>query len=93
MLPEAPTITESGLPGYEADTWYGLLAPAATSQAVVQQLNAATLKALQTRETRDRFLSDGSEPAGSTPEEFRKFLVAEVDRWGKVVRAAGIKPE
>ena len=93
VLPEAPTISESGLAGYEADTWYGLLAPAATNRPVVQQLNAATLKALQTKETRDKFLSDGSEPAGSTPEEFRTFLIAEVDRWGKVVKTAGIKPE
>jgi tripartite-type tricarboxylate transporter receptor subunit TctC len=93
VLPEAPTITESGLPGYEADTWYGLLVPAATNRTVVQQLNAATLKALQTQETRDKFLTDGSEPVGSTSEEFRKYLVAEVERWGKVVRAAGIKPE
>ena len=49
--------------------------------------------ALQTKETRDKFLSDGSEPVGSTPEEFRRFLVAEVDRWGKLVKTAGIKPE
>ena len=70
-----------------------MLVPTATNRSIVQVLNTATLQALQTRETRNMFLSDGSEPVGNTPEEFRCFLVAEVDRWGKVVRAAGIKPE
>lgn len=93
VIPEIPTIAETGLPGYEADTWYGLVAPAATPRPIIRMLNEATLKSLQSPDTRARFLSDGSEPAGSTPEEFQRFMAAEVARWGKVVQSAGLRAE
>jgi tripartite-type tricarboxylate transporter receptor subunit TctC len=91
LIPEIPTIAETGLPGYEADTWYGLVAPAATPRSIVLTLNDATLKSLQSPDTRARFVSDGSEPAGSTPEEFQHFMAAEVTRWEKVVQSAGLR--
>jgi tripartite-type tricarboxylate transporter receptor subunit TctC len=93
LIPEIPTIAETGLPGYEADTWYGLVAPAATPRAIIVVLNDATLKSLQSSDTRARFLSDGSEPAGSTPEEFQRFMDAEVTRWAKVVQSAGLRAQ
>ena len=91
--PEVPTIAEEGLPGYEADTWYGFVAPARVPRAIIDALNAVTVKALRLPETRERFLADGSEPIGSTPEEFRRFMAAELQHWGEVVRKAGLRVE
>jgi tripartite-type tricarboxylate transporter receptor subunit TctC len=92
-LPQVPTIAEAGVPGYATTTWYGLLVPAATPQAVVERLAAATRTAISSAEIRDRLLADGAEPAGSTPAEFRQHLNAEVAKWAKVTRSAGIKPQ
>jgi tripartite-type tricarboxylate transporter receptor subunit TctC len=93
LLPGLPTIAESGLPGFEADTWYGVVAPAGTSAAIVSQINADIRKLLQSPETKKLLEQQGTEPAGSSPEEFGRYIQSEIVKWGKVIKAAGIKPE
>jgi tripartite-type tricarboxylate transporter receptor subunit TctC len=93
VLPDVPTIAESGYPGFEASVWYGLIAPAATPKAIVTQLNAATQKALQSAEVRDRLRSAGGEVAPGTPEAFGAYLRAERLRYDKLIREAQIRPD
>jgi tripartite-type tricarboxylate transporter receptor subunit TctC len=92
--PDIPTIAESGLRGYEAVQWYGLLAPAGTPREIVSKLHAGVVHALQDPVIKKRFVDDGAEPTpSSTPDEFGTFIRAELAKWAKVVKAAGIKPE
>ena len=91
-LPELPTIAESGVSGYEAATWYGLLAPAGTPKAIVGRLHAEIVKILAT-DTRQFLMAQGFEPAGTAPAEFAGYIKSEIAKWGKVIRDAGIKPE
>lgn len=91
IAPDIPTIAESGVPGYELDGWFGVLAPANTPQTVISTLHAAIAKAVQSKETRDRFLALGVEPLGSSPEEFARFVRNEVEKWGNIVRRTGIQ--
>ena len=93
LLPETPTLRESGLPEYEAGSWYGIEAPAGTPRTIIDQLNAAMVKALKQPEVARRLALDGAEVIGSTPEEFGAHIKAELERVGKVVRAAGIQIE
>jgi tripartite-type tricarboxylate transporter receptor subunit TctC len=93
VLPELPTISEAGVPGYEASQWYGLFAPARTPRDIINRLHAAMTGALQASTIREKMASDGVQPVGSTPDEFARFLRAETDKWGKVARAAGIVPQ
>lgn len=92
-LPEVPTLDESGLRGYDAATWYGMFAPAGTPRNALGILNREIVKIMRVPETRDRFASDGFDPAGSTAEEFSGFLRRELVKWAKVIKAAGLKPE
>ena len=92
-LPEVPTIDESGVPGFEAGGFLGLVAPAGTPPAVIQALNAAAQKSLAQPEVRDRLLALASPPVGGTPEQFASHLKREIDKWARVIRAANIKPE
>jgi len=92
-LPQVPTIAEAGVPGYATTTWYGLLAPAGTRQPVIDRLSAAAHKAVTSPELRDRMLSDGAEPIGSSPAEFQKHIATEMAKWRKVVQSAGVKAE
>lgn len=92
VMPQLPTIAET-LPGYEADTWYALFAPGGTPRDVVNALHGVMAKALQTKEVRDRLLSQGAEPSGRGPDELRAFVKSEMTKWGKVIQAAGVKPE
>lgn len=91
VFPDLPTIAESGVPGFEDSTWFGVLAPAGTPAAIIGKVNAELLRALKSREILDRLAPDGAEPVGSTPEEFRNHLAKEIARWHKVVSEAGIK--
>jgi len=93
VLPDLPTVAESGLPGYEVSAWFGIFAPAGIPQPVVQRLNAEFVKALQQPDLRERLASQGAEPLTSTPEEFAAYLRAEIDKWAKVVKAAGMKAD
>lgn len=92
-LPEVPTLTETGFPGVEASSWYGILAPAGTPRPVIAKLNAEIVKAVASPDFRETLLAQGQEPMSSTPEEFRAFIRSELERWTRVVRAAGIKSE
>ena len=93
LLPDVPTLRESGLPEYEAGSWYGIEAPAGTPRPIIDQLNAAIVKALKQPEVARRLALDGAEVIGSTPEEFGTHIKAELERVGKIVRAAGIQAE
>jgi tripartite-type tricarboxylate transporter receptor subunit TctC len=88
-LPEVPTLSEAGVPGYEATLWLGLAAPAATPVEIVQRLYAETAKALQEPELQQNFRIAGVEAATMNPQEFGAFLRAEHDKWGKLVRQTG----
>lgn len=90
MLPEVPTVAESGFPGYEYSTWYGLLAPAGTARPIVQKLNHYAVAVLNSAKTQERYLSQGMDPLPSTPERFAAHLKSEIEKWTQVVRAAGI---
>jgi len=92
-VPDVPTIAQAGVPGYEAIQWYGLLAPAGTPREIVTKLHGEIVKILAAPDTREKLSSDGAEPVGSTPEQFAAFIRAETEKWGKVVKAAGIQPE
>lgn len=91
LAPEVPTVAESGVPGYQANIWNGILAPAATPKALIAKLNAEIVRALSAPELRDRFAAAGADAAHSTPEEFRAFIAAEQIKWAKVIRDAGIR--
>jgi tripartite-type tricarboxylate transporter receptor subunit TctC len=93
LLPDVPTIAESGWPGYEAGSWYGLLAPAGTPREMVMRINAETVKALKLPAVRDHLASEGAEPIGGTPEEFAAHIRTEIARMGKVIRDGHIKME
>lgn len=91
--PQLPTVIEAGMPGFEASSWQGLLAPAGTPEAIVQKLNAALVKILASDEIKQNFAAAGVQPSPSTPEEFRRFIVAENQRWKHVAVTAGIQPQ
>jgi len=91
--PNIPTIAEQGVSGYDAVQWYGLMAPAGTPKDIVAKLHKSVVFALQDPGVRERFLASGADPVGNTPEEFSTLVRSEVTKWGKVVQAAGIKPE
>ena len=90
--PEYPTVSETGLPGYDAVSWYGVLAPAGTPRPIVDRLNAEIRKIVATPEIRDAFLNQGAEPVTDTPEEFAAIVRADVAKWAKIVKATGAKP-
>lgn len=92
-LPDVPTVAESGLPGYDSTQWYGVLAPAGTPRAVVVRLHDEIVRALRDADVGKRLAADGAEAVGSSPEEFAAFIKSESEKWAKVARAAGIKPE
>lgn len=93
LLPELPTMIEGGLPGFVTETWYGLLAPAGTPADVISALNAVIVRAVHKEEFRARLAQMGADPIAETPEYFRKMLLQEIERWGKVVKASKAKPE
>jgi len=92
-IPKVPTISESGLPGYEASNWWGVLAPAGTPRPVIERLNKEFSAILTSNETKKRFETEGAEALQMSPEEFGRFIAAETAKWAKVVKEAGIKPE
>ena len=91
--PDIPTAAESGLPGYEANTWFGLFAPAATPREVVMKLNADAAAALNVAEVRERMAGQGLFVVANTTEQFAEFLKTEIPRWAKVVKDSGVKPQ
>jgi tripartite-type tricarboxylate transporter receptor subunit TctC len=93
FMPEMPTIAESGVPGYMAEFWWGLAAPAKTPAAILDRLAAELTKALQSPDLKQRFAGEGSEPSVMSREQFTKFVGNEITRWRKVAQETGIKPE
>jgi tripartite-type tricarboxylate transporter receptor subunit TctC len=93
LLPEVPTLAESGLAGYEAGSWYGILAPAGTPRAIVERLHAEIVAAVKAPEVSQRLAAEGAEVIGSTPEEFAAHIQAELARMREAIRAGGIRME
>ena len=91
VMPDLPTVAESGVPGYEAGTWWGVLAPAKTPRPIITKLHGDVVKVLQMPDTRSKLMTQGADPGGNTPEEYAAMLKAEVAQWAKVVKAANIK--
>ena len=93
VAPELPTVAEAGLPGYAVEAWYGVLAPAGTPRAIVERLSGDLARILQSAEGREALRAQGAEAVGSTPEEFARYLRADVDKWAKMVKAQGLRGE
>jgi len=93
VLPEFPTVAEAGVPGYEASQWYGVLAPVQTPKEIIARLNGDLVRILQAPDTRQRLVADGTDPVGSSPDEFARYIRSELTKWGKVAKDAGIQPE
>ena len=90
VVPDVPTLAESGVPGYEVITWVGFWAPTGTPTDIIAKLNTEIIKALKNPEVKATFLSQGVETAPTTPEEADAFLKSEIKKWAQVVKTAGI---
>ena len=90
-FPDLPTVAEAGVPGYEAPTWSGVIAPAGVPRPIIDKLNAGINKAIESQIFRDRFASIGDEPAGGSPEEFAEVIRTDSAKWGDVIRRAGAR--
>jgi tripartite-type tricarboxylate transporter receptor subunit TctC len=93
VMSEAPTVAESGLPGFEAGSWYGLLAPAATPRAIVERINKEVVRIVQLPDVRERLTAEAFDVPLDTPEQFAAHIKADVMKWAKVVKQAGIKAD
>ena len=93
LLPAVPTVSESGLKGYESGNWFGIFAPAGTPRPVIDRLNAAINKAMTSGEMKDRLLSQGAEPLSGSPEDLGRHVQREIAKYAKIVKQAGIKTE
>jgi tripartite-type tricarboxylate transporter receptor subunit TctC len=91
--PDIPTVSESGIPGYEVTTFYGISAPAKTPQPVLDKLHTEIVRAIKSPELVEKLQGLGAEPVGNSPAEYAAFMKAEIAKWGKVIKAAGIKGE
>ncbi|WP_408596689.1 Bug family tripartite tricarboxylate transporter substrate binding protein [Limnohabitans sp.] len=92
-LPDIPTIAETGVPGYEAYSWVGIVAPAKTPKAIVTRLNQEIVDILKQKDVAEKLNQQGALPVGDTPEQFAAYIKTEIDKWGAVVRAANIKAD
>lgn len=92
-LPNVPTVGESGYPGYEANSWNGLVAPAGTPRAIISKLNASIAKVLVAPELSEFLVADGAEPVSNTPQQFAAYIQGCHAKWGKVIKAAGLKAQ
>ena len=92
-MPDLPTLSESGLPGYDISSWFGLFAPAQTPGPVIDKLFRETARALQSPEVQERFSREGAEPVASLPAEFGAYVRSEFAKYAKLVKDTGIKPD
>jgi tripartite-type tricarboxylate transporter receptor subunit TctC len=88
-----PAVAESGYPGFEYSNWNALFAPAKTPAAIVNKVNASVVKALREPDVAQRLTNQGADPAPGTPDELARYMRADHERWKKVIKAAGIKPD
>jgi tripartite-type tricarboxylate transporter receptor subunit TctC len=88
--PDMPSLAESGLPGFDVSTWYGMLAPVQTPAAIIKKLNDELVRSVKSKEMRERFAAEGAEPVGNTPKEFHAIIKVDIERWSKVIQKAGI---
>jgi tripartite-type tricarboxylate transporter receptor subunit TctC len=93
VFPQLPTIAESGVPGYEANNWNGVVAPTGTPSAVIDRLHTEIILVLKESALAERMAAAGLDPIGDTPEEFARYLAAEADKWGRLVKSAQIRAE
>src|SRR5258708_479183 len=93
LAPELPTIAESGLPGFDINTWFGIFVPAGTPREIVERLHAEFTRALAAPEVREKMLSLGAEPVGSRPTEFAAYIRGEADKYAGVIKASGAKAD
>ena len=93
LLPDTPTVAESGIPGFEVNVWFGMQVPAATPSAIVKQVNAELVKIFREPDVTKRFNDQGVEVVASTPEEFAKLIQSEVAKWSKLIKEANIRIE
>ena len=93
VAPDIPTVAESGIPGYEVTTFYGISAPAKTPRPIIDRLHSEIVKVLNAPDIRQKLQDLGADPVGNTPEQYTAFMQAEIAKWGKVIKAAGIKGE
>jgi len=93
VTPDVPTVAESGVPGYEAPIWLGLMVPAATPKPIIEKLNAEVVKVLQSPDIKQSWAKQGTIPMPMKPDEFERFLRADIEKWGKLVKATGMKVE
>ncbi len=91
VLPDVPTIAEAGVPGYELNSWYGVLAPGRTPKTIVTKLHDVITAAVRAADTRERFTAVGLEPATMTPAEFAGYIASEIEKWSRVVRLSGVR--
>ena len=92
-LPDIPTMSEAGVPGFEITAWFGVMAPATTPQPLIQKISADIQRVVAMPEIRDRILADASEPVGNRPEEYAAFIASEVAKWRVVIKQANMKPD
>lgn len=92
-MPDIPTLAESGLPGFDANNWYGIVAPLKVSKAIISRINAETVKALATPDLKTLFTNQGLDPAPGTPEQFGAYIKSESSKWGKIIKESGAKPQ
>lgn len=92
-LPDLPTVSEAGVPGYEASLWYGFAGPAKLPQDILARLHSALVAALKSSEVHERLAGQGLDPQQNTPEEFSKLLASDIGRWAKVIQRAGVQAE
>lgn len=93
LLPELPTVNEAGVPGYAASGWYGVMVPVATPAEIVARLHVETVRVLRLPDVVERLASQGAEPVANSPGDFAAFIRAEIDKWGKLVRTTGMRPD
>src|SRR5262249_49845486 len=93
LLPDVPTMPEAGLPGVQGGSWHAVLAPAGTPREVVTRLNQTLVATIATPELHKQLLAQGAQPVGGSPDELRKFMRTESEKWGAVVRASGARAD
>ncbi|MGZ5176366.1 MAG: tripartite tricarboxylate transporter substrate-binding protein, partial [Burkholderiales bacterium] len=92
-MPDVPTVAEAGYPEVDSTSWWGLLAPAGVPKDIIDRLNAETLKLLNQTDVKQRLMSEGADPAPTTPEQFALFIKNEIVKWASLVKLTGVKLE